>query len=276
MSRVWLITGASSGFGRALANAVLAAGGRVAAGARDPARVRELAGAYPDACRPVELDVTVPAHAAAAVVAARAAFGRIDVLSNVAGYGLLAAVEDVTDAAARRNFETNYFGPLRLIQAVLPTMREQGAGHIINMSAVAGFVNYPGFGVYGASKFALEGLSEALRQEVAPFGIRVTLLEPGPFRTDFATRSLDRPPANPVYDGTVGKFGRLLDSIAEKQPGDPARGAAAVIAAVESADPPFRLPLGPYAVRRLRQKIVEWTATAAAAEPTAKETDFPR
>lgn len=205
--KVWLITGSSSGFGRALAEAVLKHGVseapakqvRLVATARKPEQLNDLVNQYPETVKAVRLDITNKTAVKAAVDATLEAFGRIDVLVNNAGYGLIGALEEVSDEQIWRNFDTNLFGAINMIRAVLPIMRQQKSGHIVNMSAIAGFSNEVGFSIYGGAKFALEGVSEALHGELAPLGIKVTIVEPGPFRTDFIGRS---------------PFGRLLWSIA--------------------------------------------------------------
>ena len=213
-TRVWLITGSSSGFGRSLAEAVLNQGDRLIATARKPEQLTDLVRRYPERVKAIALDVTQPDRIPSAIAQGVDAFGRIDVLVNNAGYGLIGALEEVSPAQIRRNFDTNLFGAIDVIRAILPIMRQQGSGHIINMSAIAGFTNELGFSIYGGAKFALEGVSEALRGEVAPFGIHVTIVEPGPFRTDFIGRSLDRV-ENPMpeYEPTVGKFLNFLNNI---------------------------------------------------------------
>ena len=190
--KVWFITGSSTGFGRILAEAVLKHGDRVIATARKPEQLDELISMYPETSKAVRLDVTKPKEIKAAVDEAIKTFGEIDVLVNNAGYGLIGALEEVSDDQIRRNFDTIFSGAVRLMRAVLPIMRKQKSGHILNMSAIAGFANEIGFSIYGGAKFALEGVSEALQGEVSPLGIKVTIVEPGPFRTDFIGRSLDR------------------------------------------------------------------------------------
>lgn len=188
--KVWLITGCSTGFGRALAEAVLNKGDYLLATARKPEQLRALIEQYPETAKAVRLDVTLFQDIQAAFDTAIATFGRIDVLVNNAGHGLIAALEEVSDDYIYQYFETNFFGALRLMRAVLPVMRQQGSGHIVNMSSTAGLVGFPGSSLYCGSKFALEGTSEALAKEVESFGVKVTLIEPGAFRTDFNGRSL--------------------------------------------------------------------------------------
>ncbi|MEM9119154.1 MAG: oxidoreductase [Cyanobacteria bacterium P01_F01_bin.56] len=273
--KVWLITGSSSGFGRALAEAVLAHGDRLIATARKPEQVQALVDHYPETACAIALDVTDPQSIKSALEQVQATFGRVDVLVNNAGYGLIGALEEVSDEQIRRNFETNLFGATHVMRAVLPIMRQQGSGHIINMSAIAGFTNELGFSIYGGAKFALEGVSEALRGEVEPFGIKVTIVEPGPFRTDYIGRSLERV-ATPLseYESTVGKFLNFLNQIEGQQPGDPVKAAKAIIQMVEAEDPPLRLVLGKYAYSKFRQKIEQLTEELNRWESVGIATDF--
>ncbi len=189
--RVWLITGCSSGFGRALAGRVLAHGDRVIATARDASALEELTVHYPETCRALEFDVTDSAQVKTAVARDADEFGRLDVVVNNAGYGLIGAFEELSREEIEKNFATNFFGALEVIRATLPILRAQGSGHIVNISAAATISNYPGFSIYGAGKAALESVSEALALELQPFGIKVTIVQPGPFRTDFV-RTLAR------------------------------------------------------------------------------------
>ncbi|WP_017315895.1 oxidoreductase [Mastigocladopsis repens] len=273
--KVWLITGSSTGFGRALAEAVLKHGDSLVATARKPEQLNELVNQYPETAKAVRLNVTNQTEVQAAVDTAIQAFGRIDVLVNNAGYGLIGALEEVSDEQIRRNFETNLFGAINMIRTVLPVMRQQKSGHIVNMSAIAGFSNELGFSIYGGAKFALEGVSEALYGEVAPLGIKVTIVEPGPFRTDFIGRSLDRAEHSmDEYQETVGKFLQFLDKINGSQPGDPDKAAQALIQVVNSDNPPLRLVLGKYAYSKFRKKIESLTAELDAWEQLAASTDF--
>jgi len=274
-SRVWLISGCSSGFGAALASAVLARGERVAATARNAGALSELAAQFPDTCRTLTLDVTDVAQVKSVVAQAVAEFGRIDVVVNNAGHGLIGAFEELGPQQITRSFETNFFGALEVIRAALPILREQGSGHIVNISASAAISNYPGFSIYGATKWALEGVSESLAAELKPLGIKVTIVQPGPFRTDFIARSLERAENHIAdYDRTSGKFTRLIESMAGKQPGDPAKAAEAIIAAVESETPPLRLILGKYANDKTRKKLAEAEGERAAWEPVGLATEF--
>lgn len=211
----------------------------------------------------------------AAIDATLQAFGRLDVLVNNAGYGMIGALEEVSEEQIRQNFETNPFGAINMMRAVLPTMRQQQGGHIINMSAIAGFTNELGFSIYGGAKFALEGVSEAVRGEVAPLGIKLTIVEPGPFRTDLIRRSLIRAEHSiDAYNETVGKFSQFLEKIEGSQPGDPEKAANTIIHVVESENPPLRLVLGKYAYNKFRQKIESLSAELDAWEAIASNTDF--
>ncbi len=196
-------------------------------------------------------------------------------LSTMSGYGLIGALEEVSDDQIQRNFDTNLFGAINMIRAVLPALRQQKSGHIVNMSAIAGFSNELGFSIYGGAKFALKGVSEALHGEVGPLGIKVTIVEPGPFRTDFIGRSLDRAEHNlDEYQQTVGKFLQFLDKIEGTQPGDPDKAAQVLIQVVNSDNPPLRLVLGKYAYSKFRKKIESLTAELDAWEQIAASTDF--
>ena len=274
-ARVWLITGCSSGFGAALAAAVLARGQRVVATARHPSVLDEIVGRHPDTCGILALDVSDAAQVKAVVAEAASIFGRLDVVVNNAGYGLVGAFEELGEEQIARNFETNFFGALGVIRAALPILRAQGSGHIVNISAAAAISNYAGFSIYGATKWALEGVSESLAAELKPLGIKVTIVQPGPFRTDFIARSLERAETHLAdYDRTSGKFLRFLETMAGKQPGDPAKAAEAIIAAVESDTPPLRLVLGKYANEKARKKLAEAQRELTAWEPTGFATDF--
>lgn len=272
---VWFITGASTGLGRALAEAVLADGDRLIATARNVAALDELTGPHPDAIVRLRLDVTDPAQVAHAVSEAVRRVGAIDVLVNNAGHGLIGALEELSDAQIRAVLDTNVLGVLNVTRAVLPHMRARRSGHIVQMSSVGGVVGNPGHALYATSKFALEGMSEALAGEVAPLGIRVTIVEPGPFRTDFAGRSMRF--ADPIDDYRDTPAGALRARFAAQngaQPGDPARAAAAIIGAVRDRSSPLRLPLGPDAVERIRAKLQRQLAELDACESVAFATGF--
>lgn len=273
--KAWLITGSSTGFGRSLSEAVLKHGDRVIATARKPEQLSDLVDQYPETAKAIRLDVTNPQEVRDAVNTALDAFGRLDVLVNNAGYGALGAIEEVSDDTIRRQFETNVFGALDVMRAVLPTMRQQHSGHILNLSSVGGFVAFGGTGIYCGTKFALEGLSEALAQEVASLGIKVTIVEPGAFRTDFNGRSLSTP-AQLIddYATTSGEFLKWIQEMDGKQPGDPNKAAEAMIQAVESDNPPLRLALGADAVETIEEKLESVKAELNAWKQVAIDTAF--
>ena len=272
--RVWFITGASSGFGRALAEAVLEHGDRLVATARDTATIADLARAYPERARALELDVTDRERVRTVVDEAASEFGRLDVVVNNAGYGLRGALEELSEEELRAQFETNVFGVLGVTRAALPHLRRQRSGHVVQMSSVGGVVATVGGGIYAGTKFAVEGFSEGLAKEVAHLGIRVTIVEPGPFRTDFAGRSSRR--ARPIadYAESVGEAHERFLRMDGNQPNDPALGARAIIRAVEAEDPPLRLPLGPEAFRMIRAKLKEQRRELDAWEPLGAATAF--
>lgn len=254
-TKVWLITGSSSGFGRSLTEAALKHGDRVVATARKPEQLDDLVQQYPDTIHPVRLDVTNLQDAQAAVESALNQYDHIDVLVNNAGYAALGAIEEVSDEEIRRQFETNFFGVLNVTRAVLPTLREQRNGHILNISSFLGVASLGGIGIYSATKFAIEGISEALAQEVKPLGIKVTLIEPGGFRTNGAASMVN--PKHPIAD-CAETSGMMIDSMRTsngKQPCDPAKAAMAMIQVVESENPPLRLALGEDSVNGITQKL---------------------
>lgn len=273
--RIWFITGSSSGFGRALAETVLQSGGRVAAAARDPEAVGDLMKACPQRCLALRLDVTVPEEVRSSLKKASEFFGRIDVVVNNAGYGAVGAIEEISRESLRRQFDVNFFGALDVIRAALPILRAQGSGHILNISSVAGFRAFGGSGIYSASKFALEAISEALAREVASLGIRVTIVEPGPFRTDFNGRSLDRPSdPMPEYRESAGKFLQWLAEMDGRQPGDPRKAALAMMRVVQAENPPLRLVLGRRAVDGVRAKLRSVSEEVDAWESVSLDTEF--
>ncbi|MFO1461100.1 MAG: SDR family NAD(P)-dependent oxidoreductase [Verrucomicrobiota bacterium] len=274
--RVWLITGGSSGFGRSLVLAALAAGDPVVATARNPDSLAGLEAASAGAMRILTLDVTRPDQVRSVVSEAAASWGRLDVVVNNAGYGLVGALEEYGDDQIERNLSTNLLGPVNLIRAVLPTLRAQRSGHIINLSAAAAISNYPGFSIYGGAKAALESITESLRLELAPLGIRVTLVEPGPFRTEFIARSLDRGASRiSDYDGSSGRFLGFLQKVDGKQPGDPDRAAAAMVRMVHGDRVPLRLVLGKYAIDKTRKMLAAREAELKEWEAIGTATDFP-
>jgi NAD(P)-dependent dehydrogenase (short-subunit alcohol dehydrogenase family) len=249
MSKTWLITGSSRGLGRALAEAVLAQGHRLIATARKPEQLADLVERYGDRVRAVALDVTDESAARAAVQAAVDGFGSLDVLVNNAGYGDLAPIEDTTLEDFRAQIETNLFGVINVTKAALPVMRRQGSGHIIQFASVGGRVGPIGRGAYAAAKFGVEGFSEVLAKEAGPLGIKVTIIEPGGFRTDFAGASTSIYDGNPAYAATVGAVARFQREYDGAQPGDPAKAASAILSIAGLEDAPLRLPLGSDAVR---------------------------
>src|SRR6201996_5187174 len=274
--RTWFITGASTGFGRTLAEEVLKTGGKVVATARNRDRVADLETKYPQRAKAVALDVIDAGQVDSAVTQAFAQFGQVDVLVNNAGYGLAGAVEEASEAEYMPMVETNVFGLLRVTRAFLPHLRKQRSGHILNLSSIGGLVASPGMGYYNATKFAVEGLSEALAAEVAPLGIRVTIVEPGPFRTDFLGRSgVVAKERIADYDATAGNMRKYFAENDGKQKGDPLRAVHAMMQVVESPTPPLRLLLGTGALQRLRAKLNNWEKEIAAWENVTAGADFP-
>jgi NAD(P)-dependent dehydrogenase (short-subunit alcohol dehydrogenase family) len=254
--RTWLITGCSSGIGRALCERALERGDRVVATARKESTLADLVTRFPNHATALRLDVTDASAVKQVVAQAIAKLGGIDVLVNNAGFGTVGALEETEEDAVKDGFDTNVYGPYRMVREMLPHMRERGRGHILNVSSMTGFSGVPGFCFYSATKFALEGMSEALAQEVAQFCIKVTIIEPGPFRTDFRKDgSLHSAPALDAYASTIGKFRQMLADTDGKQPGDPARAADAMLAVVDAEKPPLRLPLGDMCVGMVRKKL---------------------
>lgn len=273
---VWFITGCSTGFGRELAKMVLARGMRAVVTARDISKIEDIIAGQDKRAIGLKLDVTRPAQISQAVKKAEKAFGTIDVLVNNAGYGYLGAVEESEEKEARAMFETNFWGLSGMIHAVLPGMRSRRRGCIVNISSIGGFVGFPGVGYYNATKFAVEGLSEALSKEVGPLGIKVIIVEPGPFRTDWAGRSIKmRTREIKDYAATAGEFFGNIKNFSGKQAGDPVRGAEAIIKAVESAEPPHRLLLGATALQVARMKLETLRKDFDAWSQTSAGADFP-
>jgi NAD(P)-dependent dehydrogenase (short-subunit alcohol dehydrogenase family) len=273
---VWFITGCSTGFGRALAERVLSRGWRVVATARDAARLADLAGDAGERLLALALDVTDPAQIAAAVEAAGARFGRIDVLVNNAGYGYQASIEEGEDADIRAQFEANVFGLFAMTRAVLPGMRARGGGHVINITSVAGLVGFPGSGYYAASKHAVEGFTDALAAEGAPIGIRATCVEPGPFRTDWAGRSLRQTPVRiDAYAETAGARLDTTKGYSGTQPGDPVRATEAMIALAEEDAPPRHMVLGAFGIDAVTTRMRARLAEIEARREASVATDFP-
>jgi NAD(P)-dependent dehydrogenase (short-subunit alcohol dehydrogenase family) len=273
---VWFITGCSTGFGRELATAVVARGFRAVVTARDPNQVADVVAGHEDRALALPLDVTDPAQVAEAVQRAEEHFSSIDVLVNNAGIGYFAAVEESDEADVRQMFEIDFFGLARMTHAVLPGMRKRRSGHIVNIASIAGLAAYPSLGYYCAAKFAVEGLSEVLAQEVGPLGIKVTLVEPSAFRTDWAGRSANEARAEIAdYATTAGAVRRELREVSGKQPGDPVRAAIAIIQAVEAPNPPLHLLLGKEALRLGREKLDALRRDFDAWENVTVGADFP-
>jgi NAD(P)-dependent dehydrogenase (short-subunit alcohol dehydrogenase family) len=275
-SPVWFITGCSTGFGRELAKLVLGEGGRAVVTARDASRVEDLAEGAGERALLLDLDVTNQAQIDAAVAAAHERFGAIDVLVNNAGYGYQATAEEGADTEIRKQFEANVFGLFAMTRAVLPGMRARKRGHVVNITSVAGLVGFPGSGYYAASKHAVEGWSDALAAEVKPLGIKVTCVEPGPFRTDWAGRSLIQTP-NAIADYAETAGARLKGAVAGsgKQAGDPVRAACAMMRLVEFEDPPRHLVLGKFGFGAVTDALRRRLAEVEAWEDWSLGADFP-
>lgn len=274
-NKVWFITGTSSGFGRALAEEVLAKGDRVVATARKPEVLRDLIDKYPDTSLAVKLDVTNLEDVKSAIREAVEQFGRIDVLVNNAGYALVGAIEEAGNEQIKHQFDTNVFGVLNVTREALPILRAQKSGHIVNISSMVGFTAFPSFGYYSATKFALEGLSEALAAEVAPHGIKTTIVEPGPFYTGWSSK-----PVNfgdnllpEVYPSTAELSGVFLENDGPNA-GDPVKAVQVIIEAVESENPPFRLPLGLPAFEAIEAKLEQVKQEISVWRTRASETNF--
>ncbi len=275
-SPVWFITGCSTGFGRDLARLVLDRGWNAVVTARGADRVADLARGVEDRALALDLDVNDQAQIDAAVAAATEKFGRIDVLVNNAGYGYQATVEEGEEAEIRAQFDTNVFGLFALTRAVLPVMRGQGSGNIVNFTSVAGLVGFPGSGYYAASKHAVEGWSDALLAEVGPLGIGVTCVEPGPFRTDWAGRSLRQTPSTiPAYADTAKARMKGTKDVSGTQVGDPVRAGEAIIAAVQQDTPPRHLVLGKFGYDAVTAKLKDRLDAITAARDVSLAADFP-
>lgn len=252
-TKVWLITGSTRGLGRALAEAVLASGHKLVATGRDPIQLNDLVRRYGPRVRAIALDVTNEQAAIGAVAEAMKAFGRLDIVANNAGYGDVCPIEDMDMAEFRAQIETNLFGVIHVTKAALPVMREQGSGHFLQFSSIAGRIGPIGRAAYAAAKWGVEGFSETLSKEVAPLGIKVTIIEPGGFRTDFAGSSTAIREGRPEYDATVGKVARFQRDFNGKQPGDPEKAATAVLHITSIDNPPLRLILGSDAFQAIEQ-----------------------
>ncbi len=273
---VWFITGCSTGFGRELARLVLDRGWRAVVTARNPDQVADLVHGNEDRAIALKLDVTDVSQVADAAKAAQDRFGRVDVLVNNAGYGYLAAVEEGEDGEVRAMFEANFFGLVAMTNAVLPAMRARRSGCIVNISSIGGIASFPATGYYHATKYAVEGLSESLSQEVGPLGIKVVIVEPGPFRTNWAGPSIKQSATRiPDYDATAGARRAQTEARSGKQPGDPVRAAEAIITAVQSPEPPLHLVLGKPALEIARRKLVALQTDFDAWEAVTLGSDYP-
>jgi NAD(P)-dependent dehydrogenase (short-subunit alcohol dehydrogenase family) len=271
----WLVTGCSTGFGREIAHAALEAGHSVVVTARRADAVKDFVDEFGDRALAVALDVTDAGQIAAAVSAADEAFGGIDVLVNNAGHGYLSAVEEGEDAEVRKLFDVNYFGAVDMIKAVLPAMRARGSGHIINISSMTGLVANPPNAYYSSTKFALEAVTEALATEVRPLGIKVIAIEPGAFRTDWASRSM-KESGSPIADyADVAARKDLIKQFADHLPGDPKKVAEAVLMVTELDDPPLRLLLGRDVLKAMRDKITALSASIEEWKAVTKDVNFP-
>lgn len=275
-SKVWLVTGCTSGLGRAIAQTVLAAGYRVVVTAIAKADVADLAEAYPETALTFELDVTNAAQAREVVAQAEQQFGQIDVLVNNAGFGFMGAVEESLPRDYQKMFDVNLFGTLKMIQAVLPGMRARRTGHIMSISSVGGFTASIGFGLYAAAKFGVEAISESLALEVAPLGIKVSVIEPGQFRTNFRGSSMAKASLQiDDYDKTVGKTRSFIETSHGTQHGDPVRAAEVLMKIAEMEKPPFRMPLGGDAYQRIRAKLAAVETDIARCEEIGNDVNFP-
>ena len=273
--KVWFITGCSTGFGRELAQIAAQQGDQVVGTLRQDEQVEAFDYLVPEHTLGVKLDVTQPEQVAAGVQRALEAHGRIDVLVNNAGYGSLGALEEVPDEEIRKQFEVNVFGAINMIKAVLPTMRKQRSGHILNITSIAGLQGYPGVGAYNASKFALEGIGETLAADVKHLGIKVINVEPGPFRTDWAGRSATYTQSQiDDYAESAGKNLRSLEQVSGHQPGDPVKAAQAMYDVVQLDNPPMHLPLGGPAYQRVRTKLQDFLRELDEFEHLGLPTDY--
>ena len=277
MKKVWLITGCSTGFGRSLATYVLAQGYKAAVAARNTDDVKDLVAGKEEDAIAVKLDVTNPEQIKEAVKKTMKKFGRIDVLVNNAGIGYFGAVEESEDAAVRNMFEINFFGLAKMIQETLPVMRAQKSGHIVNIASIGGLVGFPAVGFYNATKFAVDGLSESLSKETAPLGIKVIIVAPSGFRTDWAGRSANNSPiVIEDYAKTAGKNKSDIRGYSGNQPGDPDRAAQAIVKAVEAEHPPLRLLLGVGALKGARMKLDQLKKDIDTWEETTVWADAPK
>lgn len=275
-NKVWLITGCSTGFGRELAQLVLQLGYKAAVAARKTDDVKDIVEAYPETAIAIKLDVTKPDEIKASVEQTIAKFGQIDVLVNNAGIGYFAAIEESEEDEYRRMFEINFFGLVKMTNTVLPYMRAKHSGHILNVASIGGLVGFPGVGLYNATKFAVDGLSESLAKEVKHLGIKVTVIAPSGFRTDWAGRSANNSKiVIDDYNDSAHKNKDAIRGYSGAQPGDPVRAAKAIVAAVEAEHPPLRLLLGAAALKGARNKLTELKKDFDAWEDTTVGADFP-
>ena len=277
MEKVWLITGCSTGFGRELAKEVLAKGYKVAVASRKTSDVDDIVAAYPNTSIAIKLDVTIDAEIKSSVAQTMAHFGQIDVLVNNAGIGYFGSIEESEEVEVRKMFEINVFGLAKMTQEVLPHMRKQRSGHILNIASIAGLRSFPGVGFYNATKYAVDGFSESLAKEVGPLGIKVTIIAPSGFRTDWAGRSANESPATIAdYAETADKNKGTIRGISGNQAGDPVRAVKAMIQVVESETPPMRLLLGVAALRGAREKLEELKNDFDTWASVTEGADFPK
>jgi len=276
LSRVWFITGTSTGFGHLLAEEALKRGERVIATARDISKLTRLVRQNPDRIRSLTLDVTKPDEITSVTQQAIAAFGGVDILVNNAGYGVNGAIEEVSEDEFEPIFQTNIYGLIRMTRAFLPHFRQRRSGHIFNLSSIGGLIGSAGWGFYNVTKFAVEGFSEALSEEMKPLGVHVTVVEPGPFRTDFLGRSgkLAKRELSD-YATTAGMAREYLRTQSGKQPSDPLKAVAAILVVVNSSRPPMHLILGRIALTRFRNKLASWQKEIAEWENITNAADFP-
>ncbi|MFD2140584.1 oxidoreductase [Ancylobacter oerskovii] len=273
--KTWLITGCSTGLGRQLAEAVAARGDRLVATARSTDTLQSLGERYPETVRSLALDVTRPGDAARAVALAETAFGGLDVLVNNAGFGFIGAIEEAEPGEYRPLFEVNLFGLIETTRAALPALRKRAGGRIVNLSSGAGIAGSAGFGFYNATKFAVEGLSEALAQELQPLGLKVIIVEPGPFRTEFLGRSMSAASREiAAYAETVRARRHYRQTNDGRQAGDPAKAVAVMLQAVDAEHPPLHLPIGPRAHAVAERKLDAFRADIAAWRDISIATDF--
>ncbi|RZK81937.1 MAG: SDR family NAD(P)-dependent oxidoreductase [Pedobacter sp.] len=277
MDKIWLITGCSTGFGRELAKQVLSLGYKAAVAARNVEDIEDIVEHYPNTAIPVTLDVTKSDQISNAIKQVTEIFGRIDVLVNNAGIGYFGSVEESDDAETRRMFDINFFGLANMTKAVLPVMRKQRSGHILNISSIGGLMAFPALAYYNATKFAVDGFSESLAKEVAPLGINVTIIAPSGFRTDWAGRSANEAQSEiEDYKTTAWQNKENIRAYSGNQPGDPQRAAKAMIAVVEAEQPPLRLLLGAAALKNGRKKLEELSADFDTWQDTTVGADFPK